>query len=72
MDVVAGQAIVQDRNVEFSELLSHPHPIGVSVAGELQQKSPVVTPMRQVKDSSFDLEPIRSRHGLRLTDWFRS
>jgi len=68
MHVIAGQAVVQEAEFKLPELVPHPGAVSVAVSGELQQESPVMTPMRPVKDPSLNLEPMRSRHAAKANE----
>jgi len=68
MDVIGGQAKVQEVNVKAFEFLPHQGAVNAAIPVKLQMKIAIMTPMCQMKDSSFDLESMSSSHARRVSD----
>jgi len=54
MNVVGGDAVIQDGQIELAQALTKGQTISVTVTRKLQKECPVVTPMGHVKDPTID------------------
>jgi hypothetical protein len=72
MDMVTRQAVVQQGDLESLQLLSHFSTVSVSIPSELQQEFPVMTPVSHVKNSSLNLQAMRSTHRQSITDLLKA
>ena len=50
--MIAGHAVIQKRQFVLEELFAQLGPVSVPIAGELKEKRPVMTPVRQMEDAA--------------------
>ena len=62
MDMIARQAIVQQRKPKLPEMLAKFRTVSIAVTGKLQQKRPVMAAVRDVEDTSTLAELIAPWH----------
>jgi hypothetical protein len=67
MRVIAGNAVIQQRDVEPAQMLAQQGAVGIPIPGELEQERTVVTAMCDVKDSAFSAQSISPRHARKPT-----